>query len=63
MKNDNNNYNEKKKKFMGKIVFGLLPSYIVKKNKNCIAILDFVLQRFRLERLKLYCKINVVLQH
>ena len=54
---------KKKKKILGKIVFGLLPSYIVKKNKNCIAILDFVLQRFRLERQKLYCKINVVLQH
>ena len=31
-KNDNNNYNEKKK-FWAQIVFGLLPSYIVKKNK------------------------------
>ena len=33
MKNDNNNYNENKKNFWAKIVFGLLPSYIVKKNK------------------------------
>ena len=48
-------YKEKrKKKNLVQILNGLLPNCIFKEG-NCIAILDFVLQRFRLEKLKVYC--------
>ena len=43
MKNNNNNYNEKRKKEMVQIWNGLLPNCILRE-WNCIAIQDFVLQ-------------------
>ena len=46
---------KKKKKFLGKNVFGLLPNYIVK-NKIFYCNTVFVLQRRKLGGLKLYCK-------
>ena len=46
MKNNNNNYNERKKK-LGKIVFGLLPNYIVEK-KFWVAIQSLYCRDLRL---------------
>ena len=53
MKNNNNNYNEKKN--LGKIVFGLLPKlYCGNKILGCNTVI--VLQRFRLGGYwKVYC--------
>ena len=52
MKNNNNNHNEKKN--LGRIVFGLLPNYIVKKKKKCCNI-ETVLQAIEEQVVRLCC--------